>query len=1247
MIKIAFISKTEGYDVLFQGALEKIKQKYGDVLDLWVYQPPYSASEEEFLNFADQCNVVFTYLMGGKTAYPSFDQLAKILTDKNVPLIALPSFSEVDPALLAASTVKMEEIALVREYLLCGGKINCYHLLLWLCNQFAGQNYPCERPQPLPWTGIYHPDYPEGMSIEEYIAEKYDPQKPTVGILFFRHEWLQANLAHHDFLIQEIEKQGANALPVFLQGMKDAEMGIPGIEEVVEKYFYQQGQVMIDVMINTLKFSILLGRAKDDLDFLKKLNIPVIQAIFLREEIKEWEESIQGLTPMESCISVALPEFDGVIHSFPVAGKVFKENNTLLRSQTFVYQPIPERMKKLVRQALNWAQLGRKKNAEKKIAIIFHNYPPNNATIGTALGLDSPESVWALLARMQKEGYSLDNLPANGQELIEKLIEKVTNDRNFLSAEKAKQAVGQIDETTYCQWYSCFPEKNQKKIREDWGKAPGDVFNYENHLLIPGIINGNVFIGLQPPRGFGENPSKIYHDPYCSPPHHYFAYYRWLRDVFQADAVLHIGTHGNLEWLPGKGVGLSEECYPDLALNDLPNIYPYLITITCEGVQAKRRSFACLIEHLPPVMTTADSYEDLAEVEVLLEEYYQATATQPEKLSVLQNLIKEKIREKNLTSDLKIDLDEITDFKDFLEELHAYLNEIKDTQIKAGLHILGKVPQGKDLREFYVSLLRIANGEIPSLREALAEALGYNYEEILVKSGQLVPGQAHTYGQLLQVLQEKAREIVGKIMEEEYSEQSCQDVLLSLEQDGATKSRLANLQKALQYLCQTLRVNLEKTTQEIEFTLKALDGKYVEPGQSGAPTRGMADILPTGRNFYAVDPRTIPAFAAWEGGKALGDAVLKRYLEEEGKYPENIGIIMWSGNNMRTKGECLAQFLYLLGVKPVWEASSGRVKGLEIIPLEQLGRPRIDVTSRISGMLRDSLPQAIYLLDQAVEMVASLDEPEEMNYVRKHVLEEVNEYLAAGLDLEQAREQAGYRIFGCAPGTYGAGVDRALTAGNWQSVDDLAQIYLTWGGYAYGRKVYGKPCPEQFKKRLSQMEVTIKNEDNREANILDSDDFNAFHGGLIAAVRSFRGKEPKSFCGDSSDPQRIKVRSLEEEMKLLFRSQLLNPKWIESMKKHGYKGAGDLASMVKHCHDWDATSSVMDNWMYDDLAEKYALDKEMQNWMKKVNPWALYSITQKLLEAVQREMWEAKPERKKELQKLYLEMEGELEGKME
>ncbi|MFA6372200.1 MAG: cobaltochelatase subunit CobN, partial [Methanothrix sp.] len=451
------------------------------------------------------------------------------------------------------------------------------------------------------------------------------------------------------------------------------------------------------------------------------------------------------------------------------------------------------------------------------------------------------------------------------------------------------------------------------------------------------------------------------------------------------------------------------------------------------------------------------------------------------------------------------------------------------------------------------------------------------------------------------------------------------------------------VEQVLSYICESLVPRLEETTQELDSILKAASGGYVPPGPSGAPTRGMADILPTGRNFYSLDPRAIPTRAAWKVGILQAQSLLERYILDEGKYPENIGIILWSTNTMRTYGDEVAEILYLMGVRPVWEDRSGRIDGLELISLQELGRPRIDVTVRISGIFRDSFPNIVELMDEAVQMVAGLKESPEENHLAHHVDLRMKEKIKEGICEEKAREEAGYRIFGSRPGTYGAGVSAAVESKSWKDCHDLAEVYVVWGGYAYGRKSFGATVSEEFKRRLGSLDLTVKNEDTREIDMLDGDDFYSFHGGMIAAVKSIKGDLPRSYCGDSSDPERVKTRSTVEETKHIFRTRILNPKWIESMLAHGYKGAADFSRAVDISFGWDATAEVLEDWMYEELANKYALDKEMQEWLKNVNPHALQNITERLLEAVQRGMWQASDEMKEELRNVYLEIEGWIE----
>lgn len=1210
-IKVLFLTNTETSLTALKEAGQCPELK--EVLELKACSLS-SAPAEGVMDLIGESDLLLLFLSGGPGKCSLFSRIVAKAKAEQTALLPLTSPSEQETAFLTVSTVESSLREQVQQYFNHGGTANYLQLFLYLGEVYGGSKTQWLPPKPLPWQGFYHPE----LSWEKYLETKYCPEKPTIGLLFSRHEWVQNNLKKVDFLIREIEEQGANVIPVFSYSSRDLDLGSWGICRTVREYFFQGEKRLIDVLLTSTAFPLTASQGLEDKEFLSKLGVPVLQGITSFSSREEWQENIAGLSATDVAVSIALPEFDGALITVPVATK--EKNDSAIW-----YEPLAERCHKYVALALNWAKLGKKANKEKKIAIILHNYPPTNARIGNAVGLDTPESTCLLLQRLQLAGYLLDYLPTNGQELMQDLLKKVTNDRSFLSVEQARQAVGKVDKDQYQAWYQSFPESNQQQLAKDWGPAPGEVFNYEDQLLIPGTLNGNIFLAIQPPRGFGEEKSKIYHDPNLAPPHHYLAYYRWLRDVFQADAVIHLGKHGSLEWLPGKGAGLSEACYPDLAIADLPNIYPYIINDPGEGTQAKRRSYACIIDHLPPAMTVGGVYESLAEIERTLEEYQQMKSLQPEKSPVLINLLWEQAKESNLHRDLKLG-EALLDEAEFLSKLEEYLEEIKYTPIRQGLHIFGQAPQGEKLREFYLALLRLDNGEIPSLLEAVAAALQ-------------LPLQSEEVWQT-------SREMVETVIQSQYTRRGQEKALELLQPKAKETSVFPKIIQSVQYLCSHLAPSLQLAVREMDACLQALAGGYVDPGPSGAPTRGMADILPTGRNFYSVDPRAVPTRAAWQVGKTLAEELLARHWEETGKYPENIGMVLWSSPVMRNKGDDMAEILYLLGVEPVWESSSGRVVGLNPIPLDQLGRPRLDVTVRISGLYRDTFPQGIELLDRAVELVAALDEPEEMNYLRKHILADLAKFLAQGNSLEEAQERASYRIFGCSPGAYGAGIGKVLQEGNWQDLADLRQVYVTWGAFAYGRKTYGKVCPEEFTSRLSQLDLTFKNEDNRELNILDGDDYNAYHGGMIAAVRSLRGEAPKSYCGDSSNPKAVKIRALDEEIKLIFRSQVLNPQWIRAMQEHGYKAAGDFSALVSHCFEWDATSETMEDWMYDNLAEKYALDQEMQEWMKKVNPWALHSISEKLLEAIQRGMWEAKESTKKELQKLYLEMEGELEGAM-
>lgn len=1243
-LKIAFMTTIPNDAVPFINAVKTVNSKNTIVTSC--VQSVAHAREfrdfgniDDFINFARNAHIVIVHLMGSSQ---EIDRLIEEMKTAGVPLFVSSAAAGRNRELLKHCTVAPEDYKAISTYLSYGGKNNLSNLLLYLANRFTGTSYDLKAPEPPQWEGIYHPDFSFFPTYEQYSKKKLAPGKVTVGLWFNQNHLQGGNTAFVDSLIREIELQGANVIPLFFRAVKDDALGTKGLEWLVENYYMQNGKTIVDVVINALSFSLPLNSTSADAScaFLKRLGVPVLKAVLTCNTLTEWQNSLQGLNPVDICRCIALPEFDGDLITVPVAAMEFTETDPATGAKIIKFQPIPERVNKMVRLSLKWAKLRRTPNKQKRVAIILHNYPPRNDTIGHAFGLDTPASVLNILKSLDAAGYHLESLPASGQHLIETILNGLTNDRRWLSNQDlAKRAVAKIPAAQYNRWFKELPAVTQKAMTKAWGQPPGELFCHNQELLVPGIVNGSVFVGLQPPRGFSDDPASIYHSPDLAMPHHYYAYYKWIRDSFKADVIMHVGTHGTLEWLPGKSVGLSDTCFPDIAISDLPHIYHYIISNPGEGTQAKRRSYCCIIDHLVPAMSNADSYGELAELEVMLRDYYHAKTFDKEKLPNMQEQIWEKVCKAKIDKDLEVTREAVfTDFDEFLENLHGYIHELTDTQIRDGIHTLGEAPSGAKLENFLVSLTRLSNGAVPSLRQSIAELKGYDYEDMLANKGKL-RADGKTNGDILNEINHISLELLKQFNLAGFKQQSIDTVI-----QNVLGTACSSVKKCLSYVSDFLVPALTATADELSNTVSACNGNYVSSGPSGSPTRGMCDVLPTGRNFYSVDPRAVPSVAAWRVGVSMGDALLERYLKDEGKYPENIAMVVWATDNMRTKGDDIAEILYLMGAKPVWEKTSGRVTGVEAIPLEQLKHPRIDVTLRISGLFRDTFPDVVSILDDAVHLIAGLKEPADKNFLAKHVTAETKKRTLQGENQEAAREEASYRIFSTKPGTYGCGINEAIDSKNWKDQTDLANIYVTWGGYAYGRNNYGKSAPEQFKHRLSKVNLTVKNDNTREYDILDSDDWYDAHGGLVAAVKTFKGDAPNSYCGDSSDPDRVKVRSTSEETKHVFRSRLLNPKYIEGMKHHNYHGAADLSRSIDFVFGWDATVEAVEDWMYEDLANKYVLDPEMQKWFKEVNPYALQNMTERLLEAIKRGMWQASDEMKRQLQQLYLNVEGLLEG---
>lgn len=1205
-----------------------------------------------FVKDALSCDAVIISLHGGRASCPAFDPLMQAVRERREsglpgPRLHLQPMGGDDESLLAAHEfsdgIQDGTWQSLCRYFHHGGPDNIRWAITLLHVLLRDTGEKVLPPQPVVQEGIYHPDPGYVADAESYFRDRVDPAKPTLGLWFFQTYWLNGNLAHVDALIREIERRGANVIPVFSMRLKDVALGNRGSDEIVRSYFMGESGPRIDALISAMSMSMTITN-QDYRTLFPQLNVPVIQALVSSRPYAVWKESDQGMAVLDVTFQAAQPEFDGNLIAIPVATREEDTVDPITGALLPRLVPMEDRVRSFVSLALNWAGLKRKPNPEKRIAIVFHHYPPRNDRIGCAFGLDSFASVKYLLDRMSEEGYALDHGYADGDELARTLLQRMTCDQRWLSPDQfAARAEASADRELFLPWHNALPGAVRRKMTEDWGEMPGDLFVHEDKLFFAGLLNGNVFLTIQPPRGYLEKTEAIYHDLHLSPPHHYLAQYRWIKDVFKADAVLHVGKHGSLEWLPGKALGLSEECYPDLAIMDLPNVYPYIINDPSEGTQAKRRSYCCIIDHLTPVYTNADLYEDLTEVDRAVNNYTEAVQQDPGQLPVLAGLLWDAVERADLHHDLAFTREEaLGDVDAFLSRLHAYLSELGDTMIADGLHVLGQCPEGGQLVQLLAQLVRLPNGDIPSLREEVLAAEGYSYDSLLADRGGTVPGSGkETGGRLIARAHETTLGLIRALAEREFDPAAVPEIV-----EKYCGGPHPGVERTLLYVAESLVPRLRQVDDEVEATLKAFSGGFVSPGPSGAPTRGQADILPTGRNFYSLDPRIIPSPGAWEVGKALGDALLERYLREGDKYPDSVGIILWGGPTMRSKGDDIAEVLYLLGVRPVWQAN-GVVTGLEVIPADELGRPRIDVVPRISGFFRDAFPNLVELIDEAIRIVAALHEVPESNFVRRNVLTDMEGLRRDGADEESAWRQATLRVFGCPPGTYGAGVEELVESKQWKSQDDLGEVYIRYSAHAYGRGVYGTQNPKLFRNLLSRMDVTVKNEDSREYDMLSCTDFYNYYGGLIAAVRTVRGSMPFALVGDGSDPKRVALRTTQEEAKHVLRSRLLNPKWLEGLKRHGYKGAGDISKVMDIILGWDATAEVMEDWMYERIAGKYALDPEMQAWLKEVNPYALQNILDKLLETIQRGMWNATEEMRGQLRNAYLEIEGDIEEALE
>ncbi|SFQ53225.1 cobaltochelatase subunit CobN [Amycolatopsis rubida] len=1167
----------------------------------------------ELPGLADGASIVVVRILGTpRTWQEGLDTLRA----SGAHVIVLGGEQTPDAELMKLSTTPAGIAAQAHLYLAQGGPENLTQLHRFLSDTLLLTGEGFEPPAELPSWGVLSRPAPAGDG-------------PVIGILYYRAHHLSGNTGFVHALADAVESAGGRALPIHTASLRTrapemmAELG-------------KVDALLVTVLAAGGTRPSEAGAGGDDESWdvaeMAALDVPVLQALCLTSDRETWSASDDGLSPLDAGNQMAVPEFDGRIITVPFSFKEFDDDG-LPR-----YLADAERASRVARIALAHARLRHTPPASRRIALMLSAYPTKHSRVGNAVGLDTPASAIKLLRLMRDRGYDLgpDAFPGvdptgtdqpDGDALIHALIAAGGQDPEWLTEEQLSGNPIRVPAARYRSWFAALPAELREAMEQHWGPAPGSLYvdtsaNPEGDIVLASLQSGNVILMIQPPRGFGENPVAIYHNPDLPPSHHYLAAYRWLEEEFGAHAVVHLGKHGSLEWLPGKTAGLSAACAPDAVLGNLPLVYPFLINDPGEGAQAKRRAHATIVDHLVPPMARAESYGDLARLEQLLDEHANIAAMDPAKLPAIRAQIWTLIQAAKLDHDLGVEeRPHDAEFDDFLLHIDGWLCEVKDAQIRDGLHILGEAPVGEARVNLVLAMLRAQQmwggkqGAVPGLRSALG--LKENSDAPLSE---------------VDAIETTAHTLVSAMETQSWSPASVSSVVT-----GVLGSPDAEVARVLTFAATEIVPRLAGTSSEADAVLHALDGGYIPAGPSGSPLRGLVNVLPTGRNFYTVDPKAVPSRLAWETGQALADSLLRRYREDTGDWPRSVGLSVWGTSAMRTSGDDVAEVLALLGIQPVWDEASRRVTGIEPIPLSELGRPRIDVTVRISGFFRDAFPHVITLLDDAVRLAASLDEPESANYVRAHV--------SADLAAHGDNRRATTRIFGSKPGAYGAGLLPLMDSGNWRDDKDLAEVYAVWGGFAYGRDLDGRPAREDMESSYKRIVVAAKNTDTREHDIADSDDYFQYHGGMIATVRALTGSAPASYVGDSTTPDAVRTRTLGEETARVFRARVVNPRWLSAMRRHGYKGAFELAATVDYLFGFDATAGVVGDWMYEKLSQSYVLDEENQQFLRDANPWALRGIIERLTEAADRGLWEEPdPELMAQMREVYLSLEGDLEN---
>lgn len=1181
--------------------------------------------------------VVVDHLGGDSDWAYGLERLTELARARGQLLVMFSGDLAEDANLLARGNAPAALANTLWRYLREGGADNAEQFFRCLAHHAFGWGEPALQPRVLPQAALYHPAH--GVATMADWPRDWRAGAPVAALVFYRAHLQAGNTAVFDALIAALRAEGLNPLPLAVNSLKDTLC-----REVLQQLCAEHGAALV---LNTTAFAVSSLDAPGTMALAG--DAPVLQVVLSGGNREDWLRDNQGLGARDVAMHIAMPEVDGRIITRAVSFKGLAYRCPHTEVDVVRYQPDAGRIAFVAELARRWCRLRELPDADKRVALVLANYPSSEGRIGNGVGLDTPASVAGILAMLREQGYHCEGLPADGDALMRGLTQGITNDFAQHGWRPAFQSLAMAD---YLRHLRGLPEENQRAIAAQWGSPEQDPMVRQGRFMIAGVRSGHLFVGLQPARDHalpgeageaGTCGYASYHDAELVPPHGYLAFYFWLRHAFGADAIVHVGKHGNLEWLPGKSVALADTCWPDAILGPLPHLYPFIVNDPGEGAQAKRRAQAVIIDHLMPPLTRAENYGPLQDLERQVDEYYEALAVDPRRARLLRKSILELIVDQQLHRELGLDAPADSDGEDaLLNRTDAYLCELKESQIRDGLHVFGVSPQGRQRRDTLLALGRFPSGDGRGAQAGLLTALaadlglGEGFDPLDADWG--APWQGPRPAPLAAV-------DAGAWRHHGDTRERLELLATRLLDEDAAPAGLPRAAAVVARLRAEVAPRLDACgEQEMRQLARGLAGRFVPPGPSGAPSRGRPDVLPTGRNFYSVDTRAVPTRTAWTLGLKSANQLIERHLQEHGDYPRAVGLSVWGTATMRSGGDDIAQAFALMGVRPRWAAGSFRVTDFEILPMAIFDRPRVDVTLRVSGFFRDAFANVMRLFDAAVQAVAELDEPPELNPLRARVLAERARLEAQGLPAAEARRRAGWRVFGARPGGYGTGLQDLIESRAWQDDNDLAQAYLHAGGHAYGQGTDGVEARASFAARLSGLDAVVQNQDNREHDLLDANDYYQFQGGMAAAARTFGGAQPAIYHGDHSNPAAPRIRTLQEEISRVIRARVVNPKWIDGVKRHGYKGAFEMAATVDYLFGFDATTRVVSDHQYALVADAYVNDADTRAFLRRHNPRALHAICERLLEAAQRGLWQAPGERRAQLERHLLDSEQALEG---